>query len=312
MLASYLLRSALRAHTLEELALDRLGHKALSSTDAGWGKGVEPAPGQDSLLAYAGERVELARRLEERLRRELEEGGLADVYWQLEAPLVPVLVGMEEIGVLLDTEFLAEMSLEMGSELIELEKEIYELAGERFNINSPRQLGEIMFDKLGYPVLKKTRKTKSYSTRRRHLAPAGVEGVFPLAEKMLRLPRGLAKLKSTYVDALPTMVAAERLASTPATSRRWRRPDGLSSANPNLQNIPVRTQLGRHQIRKAFVAPAGRRVLLVADYNQIELQGAGPHRRGAGAHRTAFEKSAKISIAPPPPAVVMDIAPPSW
>jgi DNA polymerase-1 len=267
MLASYLLRSALRAHTLEELTLERLGHKALSTTDAGWGKGVEPAPGQESLLAYAGERVELTRRLEERLRRELEEGGLADVYWQLEAPLLPVLVGMEETGVLLDTEFLAEMSLEMGSELAELEKEIYELAGERFNINSPRQLGEIMFDKLGYPVLKKTRKTKSYSTSAEILQELAVRG-FPLPEQILRY-RELAKLKSTYVDALPALVDENGRLHTrfnqavAATGR-------LSSANPNLQNIPVRTETGQ-QIRKAFIAPAGRQ-LLVADYNQIELR----------------------------------------
>ncbi|MGB5880274.1 MAG: DNA polymerase I, partial [Thermoanaerobaculia bacterium] len=267
MLASYLLRSALRAHTLEELALDRLGHKALSPTDAGWGKGLEPEPGLESLLAYAGERVELVRRLEERLRRELEEGGLAEVYWQLEAPLLPVLVGMEETGVLLDTEFLAKMSEELGSELVELEKEIYELAGERFNINSPRQLGEIMFDKLGYPVLKKTRKTKSYSTSAETLQELAIRG-FPLPEQILRY-RELAKLKSTYVDALPALVDENGRLHTrfnqavAATGR-------LSSANPNLQNIPVRTETGQ-QIRKAFVAPGGRQ-LLVADYNQIELR----------------------------------------
>jgi DNA polymerase-1 len=267
MLASYLLRSALRAHTLEELTLDRLGLKALSPTDAGWGKGVEPEPGQESLLAYAGERVELIRRLEERLRRELEESGLAGVYWELEAPLLPVLVGMEETGVLLDTELLAEMSQEMGSELVELEKEIYELAGERFNINSPRQLGEIMFDKLDYPVLKKTRKTKSYSTSAETLQELALRG-YPLPEQILRY-RELAKLKSTYVDALPVLVDENGRLHTrfnqavAATGR-------LSSANPNLQNIPVRTETGQ-QIRKAFIAPAGRQ-LLVADYNQIELR----------------------------------------
>jgi DNA polymerase-1 len=267
MLASYLLRSALRAHTLEELALDRLAHKALGPTDAGWGKGVEPEPGQESLLAFAGERVELVRRLEERLRPELEETGLAGVYWQLEAPLLPVLVGMEETGILLDTDFLAEMSAEMGSELVELEKEIYELAGERFNINSPRQLGEIMFEKLDYPVLKKTRKTKSYSTSAETLQELAIRG-YPLPEQIIRY-RELAKLKSTYVDALPALVDEEGRLHTrfnqavAATGR-------LSSANPNLQNIPVRTETGQ-QIRKAFIAPAGRQ-LLVADYNQIELR----------------------------------------
>jgi DNA polymerase-1 len=267
MLASYLLRSALRAHTLEELSLDRLGLKTLSPTDVGWGKGVEPEPGQGPLLAYAGERVELVRRLEERLRPELEECGLAEIYWQLEAPLLPVLVGMEETGVLLDTDFLAGMSQEMGSELVELEKEIYELAGERFNINSPRQLGEIMFEKLDYPVLKKTRKTKSYSTSAETLQELALRG-YPLPEQILRY-RELAKLKSTYVDALPALVDEEGRLHTrfnqavAATGR-------LSSASPNLQNIPVRTETGQ-QIRKAFIAPAGRQ-LLVADYNQIELR----------------------------------------
>ena len=267
MLASYLLRSAARAHALEEVASERLRLKLLKSDQAGWSKGQEPPLGSEAVLAFAGERVEAPRRLEPRMRDELASSGLENVYRQIEGPLVPVLMGMEEAGVLLDVEFLAELSSDMGGELSEIEQQIYEIAGDRFNINSPRQLGEIMFERLGYPIIKKTRKTKSYSTDQATLDELAARG-FELPEKILRF-RELAKLKSTYVDALPGLVdSAGRLhtryeQAVAATGR-------LSSINPNLQNIPIRSEEGR-KIRKAFVAPADRQ-LLVADYNQIELR----------------------------------------
>jgi DNA polymerase-1 len=174
---------------------------------------------------------------------------------------------MEEAGVLLDRQFLISMSAKLEADLDTLQGEIYELAGEEFNINSPQQLGVVLFEKLGLPVLKKTRKTKSYSTSAEILQQLAEQG-YPLPGLLLRF-RELTKLKSTYVDALPALVGDDGRIHTrfhqavAATGR-------LSSASPNLQNIPVRTELGQ-KIRRAFVAPPGSR-LLVADYNQIELR----------------------------------------
>jgi DNA polymerase-1 len=183
------------------------------------------------------------------------------------------------------------MSERLGRDLAELETKIYEVAGESFNIGSPQQLGVILFEKLGYPVLKRTRKTKSYATGAEILEELAVRG-YPLPELVLS-HREVAKLKSTYVDALPELVGADGRLHTrfnqavAATGR-------LSSANPNLQNIPIRSELGQ-QIRRAFVAPPGA-VLLVADYSQIELRIlahiAGEEaliesfRRGEDIHRT--------------------------
>jgi DNA polymerase-1 len=155
----------------------------------------------------------------------------------------------------------------MGSDLALIVEEIHGLAGEPFNINSPRQLGEILFERLGYPVIKKTRKTKSYSTDQATMEELAARG-YDLPERILRY-RELTKLRSTYVDALPELVGADGRLHTryeqavAATGR-------LSSVKPNLQNIPIRSEQGR-RIRKAFVAPKGS-LLLVADYNQIELR----------------------------------------
>src|SRR5688572_13576286 len=270
MLVSYVLRPALRGHGLDELALDRLDRKPISAREAGWDKGEVPPPGDARLLAYAAERAALAAALAPGLRRELDEAigeALGRVYWEIEAPLVPVLVGMEEAGVLVDRAFLANMSGDMAGELAGLEREIHDLAGEPFNINSPQQLGVVLFEKLGYPVLQRTRKTRTYSTGAETLEELAARG-YPLPDKLLRY-REVQKLKSTYVDALPALVAADGRLHTryqqavAATGR-------LSSVNPNLQNIPVRGERGQ-QIRRAFVAPPGA-ALLVADYSQIELR----------------------------------------
>ncbi len=267
MLASYLMKPSVHGHSLDELALERLGRKAISAKEAGWDKGQEPPVGDSRLAEYACERVGLARRMLDPMRQELEASGLAGVYREIEAPLVPVLVGMEETGIRLDTGFLKDMSVELGRELAGLEEEIFRQAGERFNLNSPQQLGVILFDKMNLPVLKRTQKTKSYSTGAETLEELAGRG-YPIAESLLRY-RELTKLKSTYVDALPTLVAADGRLHTrfnqavAATGR-------LSSINPNLQNIPIRTELGQ-SIRRAFVAEDGN-VLLVADYSQIELR----------------------------------------
>jgi DNA polymerase I len=267
MLHAYLVNPGLKGTSLEELALEALQHQAISWAEAGWGKGQEPSLGDPRLLAAAGERLALLARLEQHLAPQLEGGNLRRVYEEIERPLIEVLLAMEEHGVLLDVPFLSRMSEELGAELARLEGEIHALAGEPFNIASPRQLGEILFEKLEYPVLKRTRKTKSYSTDAETLEELALRG-FPLPERLLR-HRELAKLKSTYVDAFPALVAADGRLHTryhqavAATGR-------LSSADPNLQNIPIRTELGQ-RVRRAFVAPAGH-VLLAADYSQVELR----------------------------------------
>ena len=267
MLVSYLLKPSVHGHSLDELALERLSRKALTAKDAGWDKGQAPPVGDSRLAAYAAERVEIARRMAEVMAQELAAGSLAKVYTEIEAPLVPVLLRMEEAGILLDVDYLRAMSVELGAEIAGLEGEIYKQAGESFNLNSPQQLGVILFEKMGLPALKKTQKTKSYSTGAETLEELARRD-YPIAKLLLRY-RELTKLKSTYIDALPEMVGPDGRIHTrfnqavAATGR-------LSSTNPNLQNIPVRTELGQ-RIRRAFIAPPGE-VLLVADYSQIELR----------------------------------------
>ena len=267
MLGSYLTRSALRGHDFDAVCQDRLHRAPATAKDAGIQRGELPMVGDTGLLLYAAERVVLPREMEEGLREELDDENLLPVYETFEEPLVAVLADIEETGIALDVDYLGAMSEELGGELVELEEEIYEIAGERFNVNSPQQLGEILFERLGYPVLRKTRKTKRYSTDAETLEELAARGL-PLPEKLLRY-RELSKLKSTYVDALPALLADDGRLHTrfnqavAATGR-------LSSAHPNLQNIPVRTELGQ-RIRKAFLAGPGQH-LVVADYSQIELR----------------------------------------
>jgi DNA polymerase-1 len=267
MLVSYLLKPSVHGHSLDELALERLAARPISAKDAGWDHGQEPAMGDPRLAAYAAERVELARRLAPTMRSELGSGALAKIYSDIEVPLLPVLLGMEERGILLDTAYLGAMSAELASALRDLEEGIWALAGERFNINSPQQLGVVLFEKLGLPVGKKTQKTRSHSTGAETLEELAVQG-YEIADSLLRY-RELSKLKSTYVDALPLLVGEDGRLHTrfnqavAATGR-------LCSANPNLQNIPVRTELGQ-RIRRAFVSAPGHH-LVVADYSQVELR----------------------------------------
>ncbi len=198
---------------------------------------------------------------------QVEDQGLLPVYEEIEAPLVPVLESMERWGIRVDLQVLEELSRRLTDSLAQLEREIHDEAGEPFNINSPQQLAVILFERLGYPVLKRTAKTKRPST--------GVEVLKELAGRGYRLPalilefREQSKLKSTYVDALPRQVGPDgrihtRFHQTVTATGR------LSSSDPNLQNIPVRTDLGR-EVRRAFVAEPGW-LLVAADYSQIELR----------------------------------------
>jgi DNA polymerase-1 len=251
------------------MAFQQLGWKVTPDKEAGIeGARLPPTFVIETVDRWLAERaagsVALASALEEKLR---ERPALETIYRTIERPLTPVLARMELAGVAIDVPYLTQMSARMERELRELEEKIWKEAGEEFNVQSPIKLGQILFEKMGYPVLKKTAKTKTSST--------GVEVLTELAEQGYSLPRlvlefrEIAKLKSTYVDALPALADSEGRVHTSfrqtvaATGR-------LSSSDPNLQNIPIRTAAGR-EIRRAFIAPPGSK-LIVADYSQIELR----------------------------------------
>jgi DNA polymerase-1 len=270
MLASYLLDANRSGHSLEATALEHLGYRARAEEDVrGRGARALPFPNvsPQALLSFAGERADMAWQLSGTLAPLIAANHVDGVFRDLEMPLIPVLADVERVGVLIDIPLLATQSRHLEQELATYTARIFEIAGEEFNINSPQQLGRILFEKLQLPVARKTGKTRSAST--------AAEVLEELAA-MHRLPRlildwrGLQKLKSTYIDALPLMVhpSTGRVHTTfnqaiAATGR-------LSSSDPNLQNIPIRTELGR-EIRRAFVAAPGC-VLISADYSQIELR----------------------------------------
>jgi DNA polymerase I len=270
MLASYLLDATRPGHVLEGVSLEHLGYKALTEEDL-CGRGAKAmslarlAP--MAVLNYAGERADLARQLANRLAPLLVTDQLDDVYRQLEMPLVPVLAAIELAGIAIDGPALAAQSRHIEQELASLNARIFELAGESFNVNSPKQLGEILFEKLQLPVLKKTAGTRSAST--------GVEVLEELAlthelPKLILEWRALSKLKSTYIDALPVEVNPQTGRVHTCFNQAVAATGRLSSSDPNLQNIPIRTELGR-EIRRAFIATPGH-VLISADYSQIELR----------------------------------------
>jgi DNA polymerase-1 len=270
MLASYLLDATRPGHPLEESSLEHLGYKALTEEDV-CGRGAKALPftrlEPELLLTFAGERADLARQLSNRLAPLLVTDDLEDVYRQLEMPLVPVLADIERAGIRIDGPALAAQSQHIEQQLAEYNARIWELAGEQFNINSPRQLGEILFEKLKLPVLKKTGTTRSASTAVEVLEELALSHDLP---RLILEWRGLQKLKSTYIDALPQLVNAETGRVHTCFNQAVAATGRLSSSDPNLQNIPIRTELGR-EIRRAFVAAPGN-VLISADYSQIELR----------------------------------------
>lgn len=259
LVAGYMLNPALRAQTLDDLAANRYGAelppKALSAETGGEETVAARRAAAEALTALL---------MQPALDSELSDAGLANLFREVEMPLLPVLVRMELAGVTIDREALGAMSLEFGAQLAELETRIYAAVGHDFNIGSPKQLEQILFHELSLPATKRTR--TGFST------DASVLEELRTQHEVVGLileHRQISKMKSTYVDALPSLVGAdERLHTTyqqavAATGR-------LSSTDPNLQNIPVRTTLGR-RIRRAFVAPPGR-LLLAADYSQQELR----------------------------------------
>ena len=270
MLASYLLDATRPGHPLEETSLEHLGYKALAEEDV-CGRGAKSvqfsALTPVAALNFAGERADLARQLANRLGPLLVTDGLDEVYRDLEMPLIPALADIERAGILIDGPALASQSQHIEGELAKYTARIYELAGAEFNINSPKQLGEILFDKLQLPALKKTGKTKSASTAFEVLEELALAHELP---RLVLEWRGLHKLKSTYIDALPQLVHPRTGRVHTCFNQAVAATGRLSSSEPNLQNIPIRTELGR-RIRRAFVAAPGN-VLISADYSQIELR----------------------------------------
>lgn len=269
MLASYVVNPGFKQHNLEALALEYLNHKKRLWVEL-LGKGKNKL-GMDEVAAenvtpFACEDADMTLRLRERFLPMLKNGDLEKLYETVELPLVSVLKDLEREGVSLDLDFLREMSKQMSIQVENLVTRIYQVAGEEFNINSTQQLGEILFEKLGLPRKKKTK--TGYSTDAKVLEDLARDHDLP---RILLEYRELTKLKSTYVDALPNLVNPRtgRLHTsynqTVATTGR------LSSSDPNLQNIPIRTELGR-EIRRAFVPRDDDHVILDADYSQIELR----------------------------------------
>jgi len=267
MLASYLLNPSSRGHNMDALALEHLGHTTIkykevvgtASKEIGFDE-VEV----ERATEYAAEDSDITWRLYEKLSG-LLKGDDLKIFEKLELPLLLVLGEMELQGMALDKPHLQKLSQKIHLLLTAKEKEIYELAGEQFNINSPKQLSVILFEKLGLPVIKKTK--SGYSTDVSVLEELSTEHDLP---EVILLYRQLGKLKSTYVDALQEdifnktgRVHTSFNQSVAATGR-------LSSSNPNLQNIPIRTEMGR-EIRKSFIAE-GENKLLSADYSQVELR----------------------------------------
>ena len=214
-----------------------------------------------------GERADFLQRLTPVLRAQVDEQELAGVYEKIDSPLAPVLADMERIGIRVEPKELDKMSRSMEKELQRLEKEIWKLAGNEFNINSPAQLAEILFDKLNLQPPARRGKGKVRSTAADILED--MAGQHPLPAKIIEY-REISKLKSTYVDALPKLIHPETGRLHTSFSQTTAATGRLSSSDPNLQNIPIRTELGR-EIRAAFVAEKGK-ILLSADYSQIELR----------------------------------------
>ncbi|KAF0159012.1 MAG: DNA polymerase I [Syntrophaceae bacterium] len=267
-LAAYLLNPARHAYELDEVAWEYLHERIPAPNDVAGGKGktyplaLVPV---DKMAAYVGQRTDAILALAPALKRKLAEAGATSLYNDVEMPLLFTLAAMEKKGVLVDTVLLKQMSEELGQLLSFSEEKIHRLAGEKFNINSPKQLQTILFEKLNLPKGKKTK--EGYSTdvdvlsdlARSHELPAEILAY-----------RSLAKLKSTYVDALPALIHPQTGRIHTSYNQTVAATGRLSSSNPNLQNIPIRTLEGK-RIRQAFIA-APDCVLISADYSQIELR----------------------------------------
>ena len=271
MIAHYLLQAD-QKHKMDVLAENYLNYRPMPIEDLIGKKGKDQGNMRDveveKVVEYAGEDADITFQLKEIFEKELDKYDMRQLFDEIEMPLIDVLAAMELEGIKLDKDTLAKFSKELGKELDSLEKEIIELAGTKFNVDSPKQLGEILFDVLQIDTKAKKTKTGQYSTSE--------ETLNKLADKHEIVPkvleyRSVKKLKSTYVDSLPELIHPKTghihtsyMQAVAATGR-------LSSTNPNLQNIPIRTERGR-KIRAAFVPRNENFQLLAADYSQIELR----------------------------------------
>ena len=271
MLESYVLDSTGSRHDMDSLALKYLGHTTTSFQDIA-GKGVKQLTFDQISLEqagpYAAEDADVTLRLHHVLHEKLAAiPSLNSVLTDIEMPLVPVLARIERQGALVDANLLGIQSVELGDKLVALEREAFAIAGEEFNLSSPKQLGVILYEKLGLPIISKTAKGQP-STAEAVLAELA-EQDFPLP-KVLMQYRSMSKLKSTYTDRLPEQINPRTGRIHTSYHQAVTATGRLSSSDPNLQNIPIRTAEGR-RIRQAFVAPKGYK-LLAADYSQIELR----------------------------------------
>ncbi|WP_281706304.1 DNA polymerase I, partial [Aeromonas taiwanensis] len=291
MLESYVLNSTASRHDMDSLARRYLNVETISFEEIA-GKGVKQLTFNqielEQAAPYAAEDADITLRLHQALWGKLAaEPGLAKVFSEIELPLLPVLARMERLGTTIEPKLLHQQSQEIEVRLAELEKQAHELAGQEFNLSSPKQLGEILFTKLGLPIIKKTPKG----------APSTAEEVLAeLAEtydlpRLLMEHRGLAKLKSTYTDKLPLMIKPQTGRVHTSYHQAVAATGRLSSTDPNLQNIPVRNEQGR-RIRQAFIPSAGYK-LVAADYSQIELR-IMAHLSGDKGLLTAFAEGKDI------------------
>jgi len=270
MLESYVFNSTASRHDMDSLALKYLGHQTTHYEEIA-GKGAKQIPFSQVSIEdaghYAAEDADITLRLHQHLWPKLQaEPALAKVLSEVEIPLVPVLARMEQAGVLIDGPLLLRQSGELAKRMLELEGQAHEAAGQPFNLASPKQLQQILFEKLELPVIRKTPKGQPSTAEDvlRELA-----GHYELPKLILE-HRSISKLKSTYTDKLPGQINPHTGRVHTSYHQAVAATGRLSSSNPNLQNIPIRTPQGR-EIRKAFIAPAGK-VILAADYSQIELR----------------------------------------
>ena len=270
MLASYVYNSVGGKHDMDSLALRFLQHSCISFEQIA-GKGKKQLTFNqielDQAAPYAAEDADVTLRLHNRLFANIEQDDkLKSVYEEIEMPLVPVISRIERTGVLIDDMKLGAQSVEIAARLEELEQKAYEVAEQEFNMNSPKQLQAILFEKMGLPIVKKT-PSGTPSTNEEVLQELALD--YPLPKLILEY-RGLAKLKSTYTDKLPKMINPTTGRVHTSYHQAVTATGRLSSTDPNLQNIPIRNEEGR-RIRQAFVAPTGYKILAV-DYSQIELR----------------------------------------
>lgn len=271
MVASYLINPGKRVHNLDQIALDYFGHKMISYQEAvredDHHLDCFDQVAVEKATAYACEDADITLQAYGKFRPMLESAGLTPLFEKVEVPLVRVLMKMEETGIRVDKDRLREFSKDLAAQLAQTESAIYAQAGETFNINSSQQLGRILFDKLKLPVQKKTKKKTGYST--------DVDVLTALSERhelpaLILRHRSLAKLKSTYVDALFDLINPETGRIHTSYNQTVTATGRLSSSNPNLQNIPIRTEAGR-DVRRAFIPRKGC-YFVSLDYSQVELR----------------------------------------